>query len=213
MAKVVLVLTLVCVGCASGGGSRGRPGSAPVASAPQVPSIQVLYESGDDQQVVGRAAAAPDAVVPENAWFAVHSYLRLGQQDEAMRALGQLSEVGDPAWQTAAQLLRATLSGDTAALERARGAASGYPNHPYVQYELGTALVAQRDFAAAARAFDASTAADPAFSYAYYQAALAYEQLNRNDLVVIRLDMFVRLAPNAPERQRAEAILRTVRGL
>jgi tetratricopeptide (TPR) repeat protein len=179
-----------------------------------VPSLQVLYESGDDQQLVGRVAAStPDTVSPSDLWFAAHSYLRLGQQDEARAVLVRLRDSADLAWRTTAELLLATLNNDPDALERARRAAVDVATHPYVQYELGISYASQNDFAPAARAFDAAIEADPALSYAYYQAALAYERLNRNDLVVIRLDMFVRLAPNAPERRQAESILRTVRGL
>jgi len=68
----------------------------------------------------------------------------------------------------------------------------------------------RNDFASAARIFDACIAADPMFAYAYYQSALAYQHLDRPDIMANRFDRFVRLAPNAPERPEVESVLRTI---
>src|SRR5436190_18547840 len=57
-------------------------------------------------------------------------------------------------------------------------------------YELGLAQAAAGDYAAAARAFDAATEANPKLAYAYYHAGLAYDRINRPDLTAIRFDMF-----------------------
>jgi regulator of sirC expression with transglutaminase-like and TPR domain len=64
---------------------------------------------------------------------------------------------------------------------------------------------------AAAQAFERCVEADPRFAYAYYYAGLAYDRLNRADLMINRLEMFQRLAPEAPERPEVESILQTVR--
>jgi hypothetical protein len=64
----------------------------------------------------------------------------------------------------------------------------------------------------AARVFDHCIDIAPTFAYAYYQAALTYDRLNRMDLMANRFDRFVRLAPNAPERPQVDTILRTVGG-
>ena len=74
------------------------------------------------------------------------------------------------------------------------------------------ARAAAGDYAPAARAFDAATDANPRLAYAYYHAGLAYGRINRPDLTAIRFDMFLRLAPDAPERPQLESILRTMRG-
>ena len=39
-----------------------------------------------------------------------------------------------------------------------------------------------------------------------------YDRLNRSDLMIARLEMFERLAPEAPERPEVTSILQTVRG-
>ena len=72
-------------------------------------------------------------------------------------------------------------------------------------------MLARSDMAAAAEAFDRVTQADPRFAYGYYSGGLAYDRLNRADLAIIRLEMFVRLAPDAPERPEVTSILQTVR--
>jgi regulator of sirC expression with transglutaminase-like and TPR domain len=42
---------------------------------------------------------------------------------------------------------------------------------------------------------------------AYYYRGLAYDKLGRKDLMVLDLDRFVKLAPGAPESERARAVL------
>ena len=86
------------------------------------------------------------------------------------------------------------------------------PVDPQEQYDLGLAAAGRGDYAAAARAFDACSEANPRFAYAYYQAGLAYEKLNRPDLTAIRFETFLRVAPDAPERPQVESILKTMRG-
>ena len=72
-------------------------------------------------------------------------------------------------------------------------------------------MPAETTWRAAADAFDRVTQADPRFAYGYYNGGLAYDRLNRTDLAIPRLEMFVRLAPDAPERPEVTSILQTVR--
>ena len=145
--------------------------------------------------------------------LARQSSLRLGQRDEAARQFAQLPQVGgNPAWQTVSDLALELLRDDPAELDRARTAAEAFPGDPFVQYELGLAHVRRNDISAAAQAFDRATQADPRFAYAYYSSGLAYDRLNRTDLAIARLEIFERLAPDAPERPEVSSILRTVRG-
>jgi lipoprotein NlpI len=109
-------------------------------------------------------------------------------------------------------LAQALLRDDAAEIDRARQAAAAFPDDPFVQYQLGLAHVRRNDAGAAAEAFDRCTQADPRFAYGYYNAGLTYDRLNRPDLAIARLEMFVRLAPGAPERPEVTSILQTVRG-
>jgi len=202
---------LVFAACVS---SSGRlPVASPASSAPSPPPIQALFESGQDREVVNRVSAEPPGAAPVDVWFAAQSKLRLGQRNEAVGDFMALSESSaDPALQVAGQIGLAVLTNDDGALASARAAAGGYPASVFVQYELGISYALQNDFASAARSFDVCIDTSPTFAYAYYQSALAYQRLNRPDVMANRFDRFVRLAPSAPERPQVDSILRTISG-
>jgi tetratricopeptide (TPR) repeat protein len=171
-----------------------------------------LYESGEDREIVNRVKnSVATNVTGADRWFAAQSQLRLGLRNDAINDLTTLTQTGgDAAVQVAAQLAIARLMNDEATLGQARAAAAAYPGNLLVQYELGLSYAVRNDFASAARIFDACIATAPAFAYAYYQSALAYQHLDRPDLMANRFDRFVRLAPNAPERPEVESVLRTI---
>ena len=206
---VVWVTVAMLAGCASSG---GRSGIARPATAPPPSTVQALYESGADREIVNRVSnSAADSVPPGDRWFAAQSQLRLGLRNDALGELRALGQSGtDPAVQVAAQLAIGRLTGDEGMLDRARASASAYPESPFVQYELGLSYAVRNDFASAARIFDACIDAAPTFAYAYYQSGLAYQRLDRADVMANRFDQFVRLAPNAPERPEVESVLRTI---
>lgn len=206
------IATLVfAVGC-NGGGSVRRPINTPSATAPAVStnSVQGLYESGRYQEVVNSVNAGERSA--QALWFAAQSSLRLGQRAEAASQFAQLPQAGgSPSWQVVSDLAQAMLRDDAGEIDRARQAAAAFPDDPFVQYQLGLAHARRNDMAAAADAFDRCTQADPRFAYAYYNGGLAYDRLNRADLAIARLEMFVKLAPAAPERPEVTSILQTVR--
>jgi tetratricopeptide (TPR) repeat protein len=214
-ATIAIVSLIVAVACV-GGGSTRRPVATPGPVPATVPaagprSVQGLYESGRYQDVLNSVAAGD-----ENAralWFAAQSSLRLGQRDEAARQFARLAEIGgSPASQVVSDLALALLRNDPEEIDRAREAAAVFPSDPFVQYELGLAHARRNDMAAAAQAFDRATQADPRFAYAYYGSGLVWDKLDRADLTIARLEMFERLAPDAPERPEVASILQTVRG-
>src|SRR5262245_25726250 len=202
--------TLVIVAaCASG---QGRAAIARPATAPSASTIQALYESGEDREIVDRVKnRVPNDVTGSDRWFAAQSQLRLGLRNDAINDLAALSQTGgDPAVQVAAQLAIGRLTNDEATLGQARAAAAAYPASLFVQYELGLSYAVRGDFASAAPIFDACIAAAPTFAYAYYQSALAYQHLDRPDVMANRFDRFLRLAPNAPERPEVDSVLRAI---
>jgi len=171
-----------------------------------------MYESGEDREIVDRVKnnVSGDATGADR-WFAAQSQLRLGLRNEAINDLAALTQTGtDPAVQVAARLAIGRLTNDEATLGQARTAAGAYPESLFVQYELGLSYAVRNDFASAARIFDVCIATAPTFAYAYYQSALAYQHLDRPDIMANRFDRFVRLAPNAPERPEVESVLRAI---
>jgi tetratricopeptide (TPR) repeat protein len=214
-AALTIAALVVVVGCVGGGGRRpiAIPGPTPAATpgAATTRSLQGLYESGRYQEVLNSVNAGDRSA--QALWFAAQSSLRLGQRDEAARQFAELPQVGgNPAWQAVSDLALALLRDNPDEIDRARDAAAAFPGDPFVQYELGLAHARRNDMAAAAQAFDRATQADPRFAYAYYSGGLVYDRLNRADLVIARLEMFERLAPEAPERPEVASILQTVRG-
>jgi len=206
---------VLVAGCTGGGSVRrpvNTPGATPPAAAPGVSttSVQGLYESGRYQEVVNNVNAGDRSA--QALWFAGQSSLRLGQRAEAANQFAQLPQAGgSAAWQTVSDLAQALIRDDAGEIDRGRQAAAAFPGDPFVQYELGLAHARLGDMAAAAEAFDRVTQADPRFAYGYYNGGLAYDRLNRADLAITRLEMFVRLAPDAPERPEVTSILQTVR--
>jgi len=190
-AALTIASFVLVSGCKGGGTVRrpiNTPGATPSATAPGVStnSVQGLYESGRYQEVVnGVGAGDRSAQLPEAG--------------------------GSAAWQAVSDLALALLRDDAGEIDRGRQTAAAFPGDPFVQYELGLAHARRGDMAAAAEAFDRVTQADPRFAYGYYNGGLAYDRLNRTDLAITRLEMFVRLAPDAPERPEVASILQTVR--
>jgi len=207
--SAVVWLTMMVAACASG---KGRTDIARPANVPPSSTIQALFESGEDREIVDRVKnSVPAGVTGADRWFAAQSQLRLGLRNDAINDLTALTQTDpDPAVQVAAQLAIARLTNDEGTLSQARAAAGAYPESLFVQYELGLSYAVRNDFASAARIFDGCIATAPAFAYAYYQSALAYQRLDRPDIMANRFDRFVRLAPNAPERPEVESVLRTI---
>jgi tetratricopeptide (TPR) repeat protein len=209
-ASILMWATILMVAaCAS---SRGRTDIARPANAPGSSTIQALYESGEDREIVNRVKnSVPDEASGADRWFAAQSQLRLGLRNDAINDLAALTQTsGDPAVQVAAQLAIGRLTNDEVTLGQARAAAGAFPESLFVQYELGLSYAVRNDFASAARIFEGCIATAPTFAYAYYQSALAYQHLDRPDIMANRFDRFVRLAPNAPERPEVESVLRTI---
>lgn len=205
------IAALVLVAGCKGGGTTRRPINTPAATPGNTTSpVQGLFESGRYQEAINNVnAGEPSAPA---LWFAAQSSLRLGQRGEAASQFAQLPQAGAaPAWQVVSDLAQALLRDDAGEIDQARQAAAAFPGDPFVQYQLGLAHARRNDMAAAAEAFDRCTQADPRFAYGYYNGGLAYDRLNRADLAIARLEMFVRLAPEAPERPEVTSILQTVR--
>ena len=214
LSVLATLVVLAAVASCSGGGRRApaTPADTPAPEVTPAASVtQSLFESGRYREVLNRETA--DAVSAEAIWFVANSHLRLGEIDEARREFARLPTVDPgPSWRVVADLALALLANEPEALDRARMDAVPFPDDPFVQFGLGLAHANRSDFAGAAEAFDRCVQANPRFAYAYYNAGLAYDRVNRSDLMAIRLEMFQRLAPAAPEQPEVETILRTVRG-
>ena len=83
--------------------------------------------------------------------------------------------------------------------------------HAY--YQLGLARTRKEEWAGAAEAFARAAELNPNFAYAHYYAGLSYSRVKRPDQVVRHFEMFLKLAPKAPERSAVTSLLRAIKGL
>ncbi len=91
-----------------------------------------------------------------------------------------------------------------AALGKARELDGGRPE---TLYQMGATRAFQQKWADAVTLLTQSLEKDTGTALAYYYRALAHEKLGRKDLMIIDLDRFVKVAPTAPEADRARALL------
>jgi len=201
--------------------------------APPTPEqMQTWFEAGQYQQVVDAAAQVTQ---PEAKFIVALSHERLGHVDEARQAFSGLSSGVDPdPWTLIGRSARSLVvpegaAPDPAALDDAQSAieqalqilapegqdapsATGGPALALANYELGQVLTYRRDYAQAAEAFERTSTLSPSFAYAHYHAGMCHRELRQLDQMVVHLDRFLELAPDAPERVRVRAIMRAVRG-
>ena len=161
---------------------------------------------------MGRVSSMGDSAPSRDLWFGALSAAAMRRQIEARALFERAAANGGDEWRVAARLAVALIAGDPSEIDAARSAAGAHPAHPFVQYELGLAHLSRDAPADAAAALDRSAAADPSLAYAYYYAGLAYQRLNRTDLMANRFDMFLRLAPDAPQRPEVQSVMSTIRG-
>ncbi|MYD69332.1 MAG: tetratricopeptide repeat protein [Acidobacteria bacterium] len=181
--------------------------------------VQRAFEAGMHEQVV-EAVQGSDA--PRDAYLAGLSLIALERIDEARVMFGRLAErpAVDP-WHSigvSALRLHQSASGEsdpaatTQAEEAARAAVRLDDTLSLAYYQLGLVQGRKRAYDEAAVAFEAAMALEPTFAYAYYYAGLSFYQIDRTDKMAEAFETFLKLAPDAPERERVESVLRTLRG-
>ncbi len=78
-------------------------------------------------------------------------------------------------------------------------------------FALGKLRVHRKDYAGAVTALERAIGLDPGNAYAYYHAGIAYSNMRRPDRMVNVFQVFLKLAPDAPEADRVKSLLRSVR--
>jgi tetratricopeptide (TPR) repeat protein len=185
------------------------------ASPQSVPELRRLFDAGRYQQVI-EAGGAPATGDQQSrvTYLVARSQEKLARKDEARRAYEQLAAGGDQdPWNAIGRSAIALLGSNTqGALDAANQAVAHGESLPEAHFQRGLALSAQRDMAEAAAAFERAAQLDPAFAYAHYYAGLTYSKVKRIDLMAQHFDMFLKLAPQAPERPEVQSIMRTLGG-
>lgn len=208
--------------------------SASIAAAPdgrpqQPPaSPQQLFEAGQYDQTLASIAemrSKGPTGLPD-AFLASQAALKLNQNDRAKEEFARLTASDDPIWRLVGESSIAGVDNDRdRSVELAAKAADeaknapGSPDDParklrefHVLYSLGLARTRREEWPAAAESLARATDLNPTFAYAHYYAGLAYSHVKRPDLVSKHLEMFLKLAPKAPERSAVTSLLRSIRG-
>ena len=188
-----------------------------LAGGQSVADVRQLYDAGRYQDVVratDEVAAEADMDTASRLQFlAAQSLAKLKDADGARRAFLRLVENGEPAWgaigTSAVQVLDRQLDDALASADQAVREGGSVPE---AYYQRGVVLMSRKDYGDAAGAFAKAVQLDPTFAAAYYYAGLANSRIKRIDLTANNFEMFVKLAPHAPERPEVESILRTLRG-
>lgn len=129
-----------------------------------------------------------------------------GAADGAFRRAAELAEArGDNYHLGVARQRLRQYDQAVSALERAGSAGALAP------YQIGVTRLFQEQWQPALDQLTRAIEMDSGLAYAYYHRGLAAEKLNRKDLLVNDMERFLQLAPNAPEAERAKAILRAVK--
>jgi tetratricopeptide (TPR) repeat protein len=81
------------------------------------------------------------------------------------------------------------------------------PGHPMTLYYFGLSRALEGKWADAVDQLSKAIDKDPTIAMAYYYRALAYDKLKKKDKLVLDMRTFVQLAPDAPEAERARAVL------
>jgi tetratricopeptide (TPR) repeat protein len=76
-----------------------------------------------------------------------------------------------------------------------------------VQHQVGLSYLFDKQWEKARREFDKGLEIDPRYAPMYFWRAMAWDKLGRTDNMLIDLDQYVNLAPNAPDAGKARALL------
>ena len=210
-----LVKTIISVAAAFfvvlGSSGAAMPFGASLAAAQDTAQVRNSFEAGQYQQVID--AAGPDAP-PAVVFAAVQSQQKLGANDQAAALAQRLAELPeDSAWRYVGQSAEKLIAGDLdESLSAARRATEISDDLADAHYQLGLVLARRQDWRDAAAAFDRATAIDAQYAYGYYYGGLMHYRANRPDLMAVRFERFLKLAPDAPERPEVLQIMRTIRG-
>ena len=178
-----------------------------VSAEEQKPEVQRLFQSGDYEQVV---EASKDGD-PASTYLAAQALIKLNRMDGVASAFERLKGNG-PAWSLVAESGEALAASDTGrAVELARKATESDDDNPYAFYQLGLAASKANDWGTAASAFTKTISLKPDLAYAHYYAALVHQRQRQLPQAADHFEAFLRLAPEAPERQAVQAIMRSLK--
>jgi tetratricopeptide (TPR) repeat protein len=156
-------------------------------------------------------ASAVPARAQSDAYLEAQRLLRADQADAARAAAEPLATGGDETWQLIGRSVQSLAGGD---IDGARGAAQQAVERagdsPWSHFQLCFVAYRQNDWGTAANECERATQLNGDLAYAHYFSGLAFQRQRQNAKAADHLQTFLRLAPDAPERQAILAIVRTL---
>ena len=187
-----------------------------LAAGQTVADVRQLYDAGKYKEALGAIdeASAETDKASRLQYLAAQSYAKLNDEEGARRSYERLAAAGeDNAWasigRSAVQLMDKQVDEALASADQAVRLSESLPE---AHYQRGIVLMTLKDHGQAMASFDKAAELDKTFAAAHYYAGLASSRAKRIDLMTKHFEMFLKLAPHAPERPAVESILRTVRG-
>ena len=183
--------------------------SAVVVSADQENSVQKLVERGALDEAVARAGEQGGN--PEATYLAAFALTKMSNNGGAEERYNQLREQGDESWKAIGESGSKLVSGDVdGAADAANRAIAANDGNPYAHYQLGLAAVRQDNYQRALEAFERAAELKPDLAYAHLYAGQAAQRVKQTPKMAEHFRVFLKLAPEAPERQAIQSLLRTV---
>jgi tetratricopeptide (TPR) repeat protein len=141
------------------------------------------------------------------------SLLEQGKIDQSEAELRKAAEGAQAADQIKVGLARVQIERKQMdkALPLLDEAVSANPKNADAYYYRGVVRANRQDFKGAAADLDKVLEFTPNHAKAHYYDGLSYHRLGRPDKMVEHFQIFLKLAPNAPEAERVRSLLRSVR--
>lgn len=181
-----------------------------VGLSAQEPSTQQLYETGQYQALVDRAAEGR-AATPEDTYWAALAFLKMENSGASAAEYRRLQEQGGTWGEVGGSGVAMLERNYGEAVAAAQRAAEMSGDHPYIQYQLGLSAAGADDFGTSSQAFARATEIKSDFAYAHYYAGQAFHKLHNLAKASEHYNYFLRLAPESPDRITVMAILRSMR--
>jgi tetratricopeptide (TPR) repeat protein len=178
-------------------------------------SAQRLLERGAFADTLQRVNTERQAgnVDPVSTFLAGQVLIKLDRDQDARAEFARLSQGNDEAWVAIGQSSIALLDNalDEAVREGRRGRdVNGELG--FTHYVLGLALIRQNQFGEASQVLDRAAELMPEFAYAHYNAGVAYQRAKQFTKMAEHFQVFLKLAPDAPERRQVQLALNSLRG-
>ena len=187
--------------------------AAPVSAGQD--SAQRLIERGAYAEAVQRVDTERRAGNndPVSTYLAGQALVKLDRNQDARTEFANLSNSDNETWAAIGQSSIALLDNNLdEAVNAGRHGREVNGELGFTHYQLGLALIRQNQFDEASQVLDRAAELMSEFAYAHYHAGVAHQRAKRFSRMAEHFQVFLRLAPDAPERRQVQLALNSLRG-